>query len=111
MKHGAHLIQIAFGMRPDCSGESGLGVIDASELERPVVRAERIAADRMRELGNATNIAGADGMHRRLLFAANRIELPDPLLLAGAHIEDGGVRMQLAGEDAYVAQLADVGVG
>ena len=109
----AHRELLGVGVRDglDRDGDDGRRELDRLEHDRVVLVAERVARAGAREADERDDVARVGLLQRLLLLGVHADEARDALLLVAAHVPDGGARLELAGVDAGVDELAHHLVG
>jgi hypothetical protein len=108
---GLELVLIGLGLRLDRHVDHGIGEVDRLEQHRRVRIAQRVAGGRLLEADGGRDRAGRDLLDVLAVVGVHLQQPADPLLAAGGGVEDVRARVELAGVDAEVGQLADEGVG
>src|SRR5436190_3377538 len=108
LQPGAQLVLVGLGLRLDGDRDHGIRERHRLEPDRRRVGGEGVAGGRVLEADAGCDLARAD---RVALLAMVRVHLqdaPDPLRLAGVRVDDAVARLDLAGVDAEVRELAHV---
>ena len=108
---GLELVLIGLRLRLDRHVDHGIGEVDRLEQHRRVRVAQRVAGGRLLEADGGGDGAGGDLLDVLAVVGVHLQQPADPLLAAGRGVEDVGARVELAGVDAEVGQLADERVG
>ena len=90
---------------------TGSGKIDVLEVDRRVGGGERVAGDDLLDAHRGRDVAGVDLLDLLALVGVHHQDAPDPLGAPGADVQHLGAGLEVAGVDAEVGELADVGVG
>ncbi len=88
VKGGAQLVQVLFGLWLDRHRKARPGELDRGQSQRPLARAERVTGAGMNQLGDGTDLAGADFAGRLLLLAVQHQHLADALFFLLVRVPD-----------------------
>ena len=111
LKGGAHLLLVGFRLRLDRDGDHRLGEFDVLEGDRRVGGGQRVAGAGLLEADPGADVARVALLDLLAAVGVHHQQPPDPLGLAGVHVEDAAAGFELARVDAEVGEFADVGVG
>ena len=106
-----HLLLVDLRLRLDGDLDDRLGEDDVLEVDRRVGGGERVAGDHLLDADRGGDVAGVDLGDLLALVGVHHQDAPDPLGAPAADVEHARARLQAAGVDAEVGELADVGVG
>ena len=106
----AELVLVDLGLRLDGDGDHRLGELHALEHDRVRGVAERVTGGGVLEADGRDDVAGEDGVLVFAVVGVHLEEAADALLLVLGRVEHRAARGELAGVDAEVGELADVGV-
>ncbi len=107
----AELVLVGLRLRLDRDRDDGLREGHRLEHDRRVVGGERVAGRRRLEADARGDLAGHDLVALLAVVRVHLEDAADALGAAGRRVEDAVARLERAGVDAEVRQLADVRVG
>ena len=107
----AELVLVALRLRLDRDRDHRVGERHRLEHDRRGVDGERVAGGRLLEPDGGGDLARGDLVALLAVVRVHLEDAPDPLGLAVRRVEDAVARLELAGVDPEVRQLADVRVG
>ncbi len=107
LEGGRELVLVGLGLRLDGDVDDGLGEVDRLEHDRLVRVAQRVARRRLLEADGGRDRARADLLQVLAVVRVHLEQAADALLAAGGRVHHVGARVELAGVDAEVRQLAD----
>ncbi len=90
---------------------TGAGNVIDSRITGLLLVAQRVTGLGVLQAHDGHDLAGADRRDLLTLVGVHLVDLADPLLAAVDRVEHRGARLELAGVDADVDQLAEVRVG
>src|SRR5215218_200347 len=107
----AHLLLVDLRLRLDRDLDDRLGELDHLELDRSVGRAQRVTGGDLLDAHRGGDIASRDILEVDTFVRVHLEDAADALGLAARDVEDARAGLELAGVNAEVGELADVGVG
>ena len=105
------LLLVGLGLGLDRDRDHRLGELDLLELDRRVGGAEGVAGGGLLEADAGDDVARVALLDLLAVVGVHHQQPPDALGAPGRGVEHAAARGELAGVDAEVGQLADVGVG
>jgi hypothetical protein len=99
-ERGAHLLLVPLGLRRDREAHHRLRELERRHLDPLVGGDEQIAGHHVLQLGDGADVPGDEGGLGRVLLALEDEQLTDALLSPGARIDEVGVGLDLARQDA-----------
>jgi len=71
---------------------------------------QRVAGERVGQLGHRADVAGAQVRYRDLLLTTHHVDLAQPLLFLGPAVVDAAIRFGHSAVDAEVGQFTHIGI-
>ena len=110
-ERGAQLLLVGLRLRLDRDRDHRLGELDRLQLDRRVRGRQGVAGPGLLEADAGADVARVALLDLLAMVGVHHQQPSDPLRLAGRDVEHPSAGAELAGVDAEVGQLADVGVG
>ena len=108
---GGELLLVGLGLGLDRDRDHRLGELDRLEHDRGVGRAERVAGAGLLEADAGADVARVALLDLLAVVRVHHQQAADPLGAPVGGVEHAAAGGELAGVDAEVGELADVGVG
>src|SRR5829696_912171 len=108
---GGELLLVGLRLRLDRDGDHRLGELDVLELDGGIRSAEGVSRRGLLEADAGDDVPRVAFLDLLAMVRVHHQQAADPLGAAGRGVEHAAAGGELAGVDAEVGQLADVGIG
>ena len=107
----AEFVLVVAALSRNGVGDGWLGQLDGRVLDWGGLIVQRVAGERIFQLGHSANVAGVQFVHREQRLAEGAGDVGEPFVGAFGSVDKVGVVLQDAADDAEIGQAPGEGIG